>query len=171
MILHRAASIHCMSWTVSFAVPFVHSVHMGMACHTFTCNANRYPTPYQTAYMSYGLVLLACSLMRENTFSLICLNKVSEDFQLCTQSQCVWFAGWIQYGWLAEAMVTNSGQTKQSEQLFTVASIPTHWRKVLLWQNPTRKPPKFDREARYTRSEYIFYENRKNVKVNKQSKS
>ena len=45
---------------------------------------------------------------------------------------------WILHSRLAEAMVGNSVQTQQSEQLFSVTSIPAYRRKVLLLQNLTR---------------------------------
>ena len=131
-----------MSCTVSFSVLILHSECMGMGCHMCTCNSHSHSTPSQTVHTSYGLVQLACSFMRENTFICICLNRGSEVCQLSTQFQHFWCAGWNLHGRLAEVMVRNPVQAQLSEWLFTMLSIPAFGGKMLLLQNPTRQPPR-----------------------------
>ena len=137
IFVHRVAGIHPSSRTVSFAVPFLHSVHMGIDRRVSTCNADSHPIPSQTVYVTYGLVQLTCSLVMKN-ISCTCLMIGSIAFQPCSQSQRVWFTGWIHHGRPAEVTAGKSMQTQQSKQLFTAASIPTHWGKVVFPQNPTK---------------------------------
>ena len=64
-----------MNCTVLFAVSFLYPIHMGIGCHNSTCNSDSHPTPSQIAYVSYGLMQLACSFINENTFSCIRLKR------------------------------------------------------------------------------------------------